>query len=71
MTKSNLAVVESGDDVTLRRRTYQITPAQDEAIQSRSLRTGNSWSATVRQLIARGLEAEADDEIVKARMRSV
>lgn len=67
MERRDLAVVESSGDFV--RRTFGITPAQDAAIQERRARTGNSWSAIVRDLLAKGLDAEADDEAMKARRR--
>lgn len=67
MTKRSLTVVDSGSDQV--RRTFGVTPAQDAAIRERCQRTGNTWSAIVRGLIQRGIDAEADDEALKARMR--
>ena len=57
---------------TLVRRTYQIRPDQDTAIQERRLATGDSWSVIVRRLIDQALAAEATEMKVaqKRRVRS-
>lgn len=42
------------------RRTYQIRPDQDEAIQSMGRRTGDAWSVIVRRALDLGLAAELE-----------
>lgn len=53
------AVVEKlSDTLPLVRRTYQIRPDQDDAIQAMRLRSGDSWSSIVRRALDIGLAAE-------------
>ena len=53
-----MATVEA--DILLLRRTYQIRPDQDAAIQALARRAGDSWSSIVRRALDVGLAAEQD-----------